>query len=78
MSTEIVRDFYKNLDDYIEFCNDKPGTDWRLIDGYLVLSNDMLNVLRQKFINVLCEINEIAGATNRPVLNPSNGHYFIF
>ena len=76
--TKLVRDFYTKLDEYVEFCNDKPGTDWRRIEGYLVLSIDMLKVLDQEFINMLVQFNDIAGATNRPVMNPSNGHYIIF
>ena len=76
--TKLVRDFYTKLDEYVEFCNDKPGDDWRRIEGYQVLSNDMLNVLRQDFINILVQFNDIAGATNRPVMNPVTGHYIIF
>ena len=78
MVEEILNDFYKGLDDYIEFCDDKPGTDWRLITGYQILSYDMLNVLRQRFINMLAVYNEFAGATNRPVQNQETGEIIIF
>ena len=75
---ELVREFYESLDEYIDFCKDKPGDDWRRIIGYQTLSNDMLSIIRQRFINLIVQFNDIAGATNTPVMNQETGEIIIF
>ena len=74
----LVKEFYESINQYIAFCRDKPGNDWRRIEGYQILSNDMLSLIKQQFINLIVQFNDIAGATNTPVMNQETGEIIIF